>query len=73
MRPSTYVHALFMAAVDKIKSTVRIEVIIIQTNSLYFANLRTQLSHVVYTGWNCSFLTSTTIMGVQIGEMSRLD
>jgi hypothetical protein len=28
--------------------------------------------HSVYTGWSCSFLTSATIMGVQMGEMSKL-
>jgi hypothetical protein len=31
-----------------------------------------QLSHIIYTGWSCSFLTSAAIMGVQMGEISKL-
>jgi hypothetical protein len=31
---------------------------------LYSANIKTQLSHIIYTGQSCSFLTSDAIMGV---------
>jgi hypothetical protein len=65
MRHSTYVRALF-------QRTVRIEVITKETNSLCRTNIKTEISHLIYTGWNCNFLTSTAIMEVQMGEMSKL-
>jgi hypothetical protein len=40
--------------------------------SLYGTNIKTQFSHLIYIGWNCSFLTSSAIMGVKMGEMSKL-
>jgi hypothetical protein len=44
----------------------------LKRNSLYGTNIKTQFSHIIYTGWSCSFLTSAAIMGVQVREMSEL-
>jgi hypothetical protein len=62
----------FMATVDKNQSTIRIEVITKEASSLYGINIKTQFSHTIYTGWKCSFLTYVAIMGVQMGQMSKL-
>jgi hypothetical protein len=56
----------------EIKSTIRIEVIAKETDYLYGTNTKTQFSHINYTGQSCSFLTSAAIMGVLMGEMSKL-
>jgi hypothetical protein len=42
-----------------------------ETNSLY-GNMKTEFSHILYTVWSCSFLTYALIMGVQMGEISKL-
>jgi hypothetical protein len=53
-----------MEIVVKIRvRTIRIEVITTETNSLYSINIKTQLSHIIHTGWSCSFLTSAAVMG----------
>jgi hypothetical protein len=62
----------FMAIVVKNQSTIRIEVITEETNSLYSTNIKTQLSLIIYTGQSCSFVSSAVIIGVQMGEMSKL-
>jgi hypothetical protein len=51
---------------------MRIEVITEETNSLYGTNIKTKFSHIIYTGQNCSFLTSAAVMAVQMVEMSEL-
>jgi hypothetical protein len=71
MKPSTYVHALFQGYCYS-QSTIRIEVITKEANPLHGTNIKTQFSHIIYTGWSCSFLTSALMMGVQMGEMSKL-
>jgi hypothetical protein len=43
-----------------------------ETNSLYSTNIKTQLSHIIYTGRSCSFLTSAALIGVHMGEMSKM-
>jgi hypothetical protein len=72
MRPSTYVHALFHGYCCYDQSSVRIDVITKDTNSLYGTNLKTQFSHIIDAEQSCSFLTSAAIMEVQVGEMSKL-
>jgi hypothetical protein len=52
--------------------TVSIDVINRETNSLYSTNIKIQLSYLICTERSCSFLTSAAIMGVQMGEMSKL-
>lgn len=54
------------------QSTARIEVITKERNYVYDTNMKTQYSLVEYTGRKCSFLTSATILGVQMSEMSKL-
>jgi hypothetical protein len=39
---------------------------------LHMVETKTQFSRIIYTGWSCSFLLSAVIMGVQMGEMSKL-
>jgi hypothetical protein len=63
MRPSTDVHALFHSYCCN-QSTISIEVITKETNSLYGTNIKTQFSHIIYIGGSCSFLTSAAIIGV---------
>jgi hypothetical protein len=63
MRPSRYIHVLVN------QSTVRIEVITKETNG---TNIRTQFSHIICTGCSCSFLASAAVVGVQMGEISKL-
>jgi hypothetical protein len=72
MRPSTRVHALFRGYCCYNQITIRIEVITKEPNSLCGTNIKTQFSHVIYTGRSCSFLTSAVITGVQMGEMPKL-
>jgi hypothetical protein len=50
-----YVH--YFTAIVEVKSTVNIEVITKETNSLYVTNIKTQFSHIIHTRGNCSFLT----------------
>jgi hypothetical protein len=40
--------------------------------SLWYQHKKDKVSHSIYTGLSCSFLTSAVIMGVQRGEMSKL-
>jgi hypothetical protein len=72
MRPSTYVHILFHSYCCYNWSAIRIKVITKETNSLYGTNIKTQFSHIIYTEWRCSFLTSAVIMGAHMGVMSKL-
>jgi hypothetical protein len=53
LRPSTYVNALFHGYHCYNQSTIRIEVIYKETNG---TNMKTQFSHIIYTGCSCSFL-----------------
>jgi hypothetical protein len=71
MRPSTYAHALLNGLCLQNQSTINIYANSKETNSLYSTNIETQLSHIIYTGQTC-FLTSAAIMGVQMGQMSKL-
>jgi hypothetical protein len=40
--------------------------------SVYGSDIKTQFSHILYTGESCSFLISAAIMGGQMGEISKL-
>jgi hypothetical protein len=62
----------FMANAVKIKSTIRIEVITKETNSLYGTNMKTQFSYRNYTRWRCRFITSAVTIRVKMGEMSKV-
>jgi hypothetical protein len=59
MRPSTYVHPLFYGYCFQNYSTIRIEGIAKKKNSLYGTNIKTQFSHMIYTGRSCSFPLSS--------------
>jgi hypothetical protein len=43
-----------------------------KTNSLHSTNIKTQISHIIYTGMSCSFQTSAWTKEVQLGEMAKL-
>jgi hypothetical protein len=51
--------------------TITIEVATVETNSLYGTNTKKN-SYSVYTGQSCSLFTSAVILGVQMGEKSKL-
>jgi hypothetical protein len=72
MRPSTYVHVLFHGYCCSNQMTIRIEVITKATNSLYGTNIKIIFSHIICAGRSCSFLMYASIIGDQMGEMSKL-
>jgi hypothetical protein len=47
MRPSNYIHALFHGYCCQNYSSIRIEVISKETNSLYGTNITTQFSNLI--------------------------
>jgi hypothetical protein len=53
--------------------TITIEIIAGEKQcSLWYQHGKNKFSHSVYTWRSCSFFTSAVIMGVQMGEMSKL-
>jgi hypothetical protein len=40
--------------------------------TLWYQYKKKQISHSIYTGRSCNFLTSDAITGVQMGQMFRL-
>jgi hypothetical protein len=56
---------------ESISTTGPKEVATKETNYLYDTNIKTQFSHIIHTGWSCSFLTAA-IVRVQMGEVPKL-
>jgi hypothetical protein len=54
------------------QSTIRIEVVTKETTFLYGTNIKTQPLQIFCCGQSRSVLTSAVVIGVQIGEMSKL-